>query len=148
MPLALQVTEQRLLDLIQLAQYKMLSRDTQNWRSPTMVLSTRPKRTETLRSGRSQLHTAGCTVQRERSTGQLQSVSGKLIFRPDTPPGWRIQPCLPASCSNVGDGISLLRWCQLSCREWVTCGVPQSFYGHLGPSQGPGLVFFACSCCQ
>ena len=110
------MTEQRLLDLIQLAQYKMLSRDTQNWRSPTMVLSTRPKRTETLRSGLSQLHTAGCTVQREGSTGQLHSVSGKLGSRPDTPPWWRIQPCLPASCLTAGDGISLLHWYQLFCR--------------------------------
>ena len=70
------MTEQRLLDLIQLAQYKMLSRDTQNWRSPTMVLSTRPKRTETLRSGPVQQHTAGYRVQSERKTGQLHYNSG------------------------------------------------------------------------
>ncbi|DBA84719.1 hypothetical protein WJX77_004824 [Trebouxia sp. C0004] len=44
-----QVDEQRLQDLIKLAQYKMLSRDTRSWRSPTMVLATRPKRTDTMR---------------------------------------------------------------------------------------------------
>ncbi|DBA74772.1 TPA: hypothetical protein ACH3X2_009295 [Trebouxia sp. C0005] len=44
-----QVNEQRLQDLIKLAQYKMLSRDTRSWRSPTMVLATRPKRTDTMR---------------------------------------------------------------------------------------------------
>ena len=45
----MQVDEQRLQDLIQLAQYKMLSRDTRSWRSPTMVLAMRPKRTDTMR---------------------------------------------------------------------------------------------------
>lgn len=44
-----QVDDQRLQDLIKLAQYKMLSRDTRSWRSPTMVLAMRPKRTETMR---------------------------------------------------------------------------------------------------
>ncbi|KAL3135393.1 hypothetical protein ABBQ32_007577 [Trebouxia sp. C0010 RCD-2024] len=44
-----QVDEQRLQDLIKLAQYKMLSRDTRSWRSPTTVLAMRPKRTDTMR---------------------------------------------------------------------------------------------------
>ncbi|KAL3131311.1 hypothetical protein ABBQ38_000603 [Trebouxia sp. C0009 RCD-2024] len=44
-----QVDEQRLQDLIKLAQYKMLSRDTRSWRSPTTVLTMRPKRTDTMR---------------------------------------------------------------------------------------------------
>ena len=133
-PPALQVTEQRLLDLIQLAQCKMLSRDTQNWRSPTMVLSTRPKRTETLRSGLSQLHTAGCKLQCDRTTRQLHSVPGRLCSRPDTPPDWTIQPCLPAGCPTAGDGIFLLHWCQLSCRDSPagseSCGVRAC--SHLG----------------
>ena len=47
--MVVQVDEQRLQDLIKLAQYKMLSRDTRCWRSPTMVLAMRPKRTDTLR---------------------------------------------------------------------------------------------------
>lgn len=54
--MVVQVDEQRLQDLIKLAQYKMLSRDTRCWRSPTMVLAMRPKRTDTLRWATLRLH--------------------------------------------------------------------------------------------
>ena len=43
------VTEKRIADLLSLAQFQMLSRDTRVVRSPTVVLSMRPQRSTTLR---------------------------------------------------------------------------------------------------
>ncbi|KAK9815279.1 hypothetical protein WJX72_000998 [[Myrmecia] bisecta] len=47
--LGYQISERRMADLIKLAQYKMLSRDPKTFRSPTMVLAMRPKRSDTMR---------------------------------------------------------------------------------------------------
>jgi hypothetical protein len=44
-----EMTEKRLADLLKLAQFKMLSREIRMWRSPTTVLSMRPKRSMTMR---------------------------------------------------------------------------------------------------
>ena len=43
------VSEKRIADLLSLAQFQMLSRDTRTVRSPTVVLSMRPQRSTTLR---------------------------------------------------------------------------------------------------
>ena len=43
------VNEKRIADLLSLAQFQMLSRDTRVVRSPTVVLSMRPQRSTTLR---------------------------------------------------------------------------------------------------
>lgn len=43
------VNEKRIADLLSLAQFQMLSRDTRTTRSPTVVLSMRPQRSTTLR---------------------------------------------------------------------------------------------------
>ena len=43
------VNEKRIADLLSLAQFQMLSRDTRTVRSPTVVLSMRPQRSTTLR---------------------------------------------------------------------------------------------------
>ena len=43
------VNEKRIADLLSLAQFQMLSRDTRTIRSPTVVLSMRPQRSTTLR---------------------------------------------------------------------------------------------------
>ena len=45
------VNEKRIADLLSLAQFQMLSRDTRVVRSPTVVLSMRPQRSTTLRCG-------------------------------------------------------------------------------------------------
>ena len=58
------VNEKRIADLLSLAQFQMLSRDSRVVRSPTVVLSMRPQRSTTLRHA----YTGSCTTLCSAST--------------------------------------------------------------------------------
>lgn len=94
------VNEKRIADLLSLAQFQMLSRDSRVVRSPTVVLSMRPQRSTTLRHA----YTGSCTTLCSASTSiGLVLVSLDCKGKPDLPcPQQCCFPCALGTGSPSG----------------------------------------------